>query len=292
MQSTDDKTHRKCIQGSDARRRWLKTAACAVAATVGMPVHARGREVPLRLAVDLDIHDSGVVLAWLRGFGRDTGLSVDLQPDAAAAAVDRAVAGDADLLLSATPALEAPGLAQGLLHDRRELARLDWRIAGPVPAAGNPIRPPGVAMTPDAVSTLQAAAAAAPARPFAWLQGESGAAGDWLLDDLLEAAGIAPSDVRRERATTGDRVSEAQARGLWVLIGGWARLPRSPSPGGRPPPAWGLQVEQDPRLRSPVALLRPLRAVHPAARLFADWVSGPRGRRLLHNRPGVLPPAA
>lgn len=301
MQSTDDKTHRNPTLGSATRRQGLTLAVCGLAGAFGVPAPARAREAPLRLACDHDVAASGLPAAWAWAFARDTGLPVAVQPGTAEAVLARTVAGEADAVLSASPALEAEGLAQGLLHDRRVLARLRWVLAGPLPVDAPQAAVPGLrlsarswpaAVSTDAVGVLQAAAARGGGAALAWMAGTPGAAGERLLDALLQAAGLAPDAVRREPAAAAvGRLAEARARGLHLLAGAWeAPAPTGAGTPAADAPAWGLLADHDPRLRTPVHLLRPLRAAHPASRLYADWLSGPRGRQVLAGRRGVLPP--
>lgn len=304
MQSSDDKTHTKPSCDPPSRRRWLVAAGLGLAGLSGAP-SLRAQAGPLRLACDLDVQAAGVASALLRGFGRDTGLAVSLQPGHAREVLDWTESGRCDAVLGASPELAAPFVDQGLLHARRTLAVLRWVLVGPLaPAAGPGAALPAggsrrpaasaAARSTDVLASLQAMAEEPEDRRL-FLHPSRPAAGRLLADALWAQAGLGPDLPWRTAARRDDALAaEARERQAFALAGAWEATAwtgaaQTPSAAR---PAWGLIVDHDPRLRRPVEVMRSFRSQHPAGRLFVDWISGPAGRRAIGRLPGVLPPSA
>lgn len=320
MQSTDDKTHRNAVHAGTGRRRGLRAlGAAALGLALARTVPATAG--PLRLAFDVDLSGSGVAQALARGFARDTGLALELIALDAQAALEEAESGRCDAVLSASPLRASALLAQGLLHDPRTVARLRWLLVGPRRAAadgaGNGpdsvrsgVARPGAAgpgsvalsgpLSTDVIASLQALAADTAADRLFLLPAGPAATGD-LAGALWRQAGLDahPPWVQSIGGNPVPLAEQARQRAAWALVGAWS-LPAADPPRGsvgqRPAKpgadagaaAWGRVVDHDPRLTVALQWLRSFRSRHPAARLFADWATGPSARRSLARLPGVV----
>ncbi len=306
------------MHAGSRRRQGLKAlAAAALGLALARTVPANAG--PLRLAVDIDLNGSGVAQALARGFARDTGLALELIALDAQAALDETEAGRCDAVLSASPMRASALLAQGLLHDARTVARLRWLLLGPRRAAAGGVGPdakrsgtagagaagPGAEavsgpLSTDAVASLQALEAdPASDRLFLIPSGHT-ATGD-LAAALWRQAGLS-TPVPWQQSVSLEAASlleQARQRAAWALVGAWSLPPADLA--GNPAAqraaragadtgaaAWGRVVDHDPRLTVPLQWLRSFRSRHPAARLFADWATGPSGRRSLARLPGVV----
>lgn len=241
---------------------------------------------PLQLGVDRALVEGGLATALQRAFGRDTGLAVQLTAGPSSALLAALAQGEIDATMTDAPDAEAPLVQQGLAHDRRAVALGDWVLAGPLPAAGgraalDPARLRGGTDLATALSTLAATAAATSLR---FVTPGDGSGSHMAEQAAWRAARVAPAAPWYVQAPPGvPWVAEARRLPGYSLMsrGHWRAEGRAPL---------ALLVE-DPRFTVQVHVMRSFRARHPAAKLFADWVTGPRGRRVVGTLKGWRVPA-
>jgi tungstate transport system substrate-binding protein len=258
------------------RRRLISAAALALP----WPLHARrrrAREEPLRLGADSALAECGFVQALAAAFGRESGLPI--RPVAAPTSVmlEALAQGELDAGLGLAPDAEMRFEKEGLAHDRRAIARTGFVLVGP---AARGLLPDGASGNGDAARALARLAAAGV--PFLGRNDGSGA--HWLEQSLWRAAAVAPAAPWwQQLPSDADALESAREQRACVIVDR---------------PAWqagrrnGLTalVAEDERLTVAVHLMRSFRSDHPVARLFARWVSGPRGRRVVTSRTAFSPP--
>lgn len=257
-------------------RRHLLAASAAVTAGLALPSIARSQPARKRdaMRVGADPVAASLARALLRGFGRDTGLAAQLDVGPSAALLASLESGETDIAFSMAPDAELKLEQQGLAHDRRRVATAELLIAGP--SSG------GVGKGRDALDALKRIAAGG--LPFVGRRDGSGL--HLAEQSLWRAAGIAPAAPWHLGDDKADPLALARERAAHVLIdrSAW-RIAALPARG----PFVAL-VEGDPQLEVPVHMLRSFRSPHPAGRLFASWVGGGIGRRIVATQTALRPP--
>ena len=274
------------------RRQFVQAlAASTVGAAAAPVVHAQQRRSladPLRLGVDPALIDSGLARALQQGFGRDTGIAVQLVPRPALPLLEALERGELDAALCNAPAAEAALERQGLAHDRRPIARGEYVLVGPAPrgkgkatgtgaglgADGDPAGVAGLGSAAQALAQIRAAALAAPGT-IAFVSAADGSGAHVLEQVLWREAKIAPAGTWYAAADAASSpLAQARVRGAYALVerGAWA------AHGGAP---LAVLVEGDPRLAEAVHAMRSFRASHPAGKIFVAWIAGPKGRRVV-----------
>ena len=254
-------------------------AATLAGATVGRAAQAQQRRAhadPLRLGVDTALADSGLARALQQAFERDTGLAVLLVPKPALALLGALERGEVDVGLCNAPDAETKLEQQGLVHDRRPVARADFVIVGPGVRgkAGDPARISGVRDAAQALQRLRDAALAAPGA-ITFLSANDGSGAHAAEQALWRAAKVAPGAPWFVAAEPGDGpIRQVRARNAYALVerGAWG------AQGGAPR---AVLVEGDPALAEHVHVMRSFRVSHPAGKLFVAWVAGPKGHRVV-----------
>ncbi|HEY0859019.1 MAG TPA: substrate-binding domain-containing protein [Albitalea sp.] len=261
------------------RRHALIRLCASVAALacplLGQAVQRRSLSDPMRLAVDDALADSGLAAALLGGFGRDTGLAVQLLRGPAASVLEALERGEHDAALTNVPTIETGLEKQGLLHDRQLVVRSDFVLVGP-----SALAKPLAAGKDMALAFTRLAQAQVPfmARPdgsgthhaelAAWRAAQLAPGGPWYLQ--AEAGAPVLSQARDQKACT------LVERGVWAAQGG-----------GK---GYGVLAQGDPRLLVDVHVMRTFRAQrqHPTGKLFVAWIAGAKGRRLAAAHRGYL----
>ena len=261
------------------RRLLLQHFAGLVAALALPAARAQQRRSlpdPLRVGVDAALFDSGLAAALQLGFGRDTGIAVQLVRRPALPLLEALERGELDAALANAPEAEAALEKQGLAHDRRPIAQGEFVLVGPAPY-GPKKDPAGVAGLRDAAQALVQIRAAALSTPgsVSFLSNADGSGTHVLEQALWRRARLAPAApwyLAAEPATSP--IAQARARGAYALVerGAWAVQ------GGAP---LAVLVEGDPVLAEPVHAMRAFRASHPAGKVFVAWIAGPKGRRVV-----------
>jgi tungstate transport system substrate-binding protein len=273
------------------QRRALLQAGVAGLAGFTACAHAQQRKSladPLRLGVDRALIDSGLARALQRSFGRDTGIAVQLVPGAALPLLEALERGEFDATLSNAPDAETRLEKLGLAHDRRTVAIGAMALVGPAPQ-GKGKRlvpdPAGVAGGRDIADALQRlATAAATPGTLQFLSAGDGSGTHAAEQMLWRAAKVAPASAWYAAADkTGGLIAQARARNAYALVerGAWA------DQGGAP---LALLVEGDSLLDLPVHVMRSFRVNHPAGKIFASWIAGPKGARVVAAQRGYRAP--
>lgn len=240
---------------------------------------------PLRLGADQSLVDSGLAAALQKAFGRDTGVAVKLQAGAALPLLETLERGELDAALTNAPEAEAKLEAQGLVHDRRRVAESALVLVGPAPKKKSP-DPAGIAKMTDAAAALLQLRDAALDQPgtISFLSAGDGSGAHAAEQALWRAAKVAPAAPWYAKAPPGALVTQARQQSAYALVerGVWAAR------GGAP---LAVLVEGDPRMALPVHVMRSFRVNHPAGKLFASWVAGPKGRAVVDGQRGYRLPA-
>jgi tungstate transport system substrate-binding protein len=260
------------------RRAFLIAAAAAAAAAVPLPATAQQRAAlvdPLRLGADRGLADAGLVPALLRAFGRDTGIAVKLAIAPSAQVLEQLDRGEIDVTLTDAPALEDKLVAAGLAHDARSVATVQFVLIGPAPArgktAGDTVLPAQTRDIAEALRTLHAAGA-----PF--LSANDGSGAHLAEQAAWRLAQVAPAAPwYRPAAQASALAAEARAAGAFAIV------ERALGAAGAPQ---AVRVEGDARLVAPARVLRAFRSRHPAAKIFSDWITGPKGRAVARGLRG------
>lgn len=210
------------------------------------------------------VGDSGLAARWATAMKRDLGWAARWEPldDAALLSQLEAGAVDAGIFLSHP---EADRLdREGLIHDRRTLARTDVMLVGPADD------PAGIRAERDAAQALRQVLAAHAAGAALWRAGPAGSALAALADQLtqgLASKGLAPAP-GKAAPTTSTLPYRLTTLAAWSA----PNAMRS-----------GLKVwlQGDARLSLKLQVARSFRAKHAGAPLLMNWLQGPIGTRAL-----------
>lgn len=251
---------RSCLTWSGA----LALGGAVGSAWAARPLPARA-ESP-HLAIATVVRDSGLAARWGSAMKRDLGWAARWEPLEDAALLSQLEAGtvDAGIFLSHP---EADRLdREGLIHDRRTLARTDVLLVGPADD------PAGIRAERDPAQALRQVLAAQAAGAALWRSGLAGSALAALADQLtqgLSSKGLAPAPGKVAPTT------QALAYRLTTLAAwGAAGTARS-----------GLKVwlQGDARLSLKLQVARSFRAKHAGAPLLMNWLQGPIGTAALRR---------
>jgi tungstate transport system substrate-binding protein len=255
-------------------------AACALG-IVDAKAQQRRPASPLRLGVERLIADIGLAASLRRAFAAETGLAVAPVAGASSALLEVLERGELDAALTHAPAVEAKLEAQGLVHDRRLVARSDFVLVGPLERGKDPA---GIAGLRDAAAAL--ARIAQSGAPFLTLGDGSGT---HLAEQALwRAAGVAPLApwYQATDSQSGSTLMQARARRAYTLVDRASWLAAPVGKGA----LHGLLVEGDPRLVTEFHVQRSFRINHPAGKLFVAWLAGAQGRRVVARTRGLHAP--
>ena len=257
---------------------------------IGWTQQRRSLVDPMRLGVDFALIDSGLAQALQRGFGRDTGIAVKLLSGSAQTLLPALERGELDAALTNAPALEAQFEAQGFVHERAIVASSEFVIVGPLlqpvekrkgKAKDKPRDPAGLLGAGTAIEALQKLRDAASAdQSIRFLSANDGSGSHAAEQTAWRAAGIAPAPPWYQHARgSSELLRQARELAAYALVdrGVWL------AQGGAP---LALLVHGDPGLRVPVHVMRGFHANHPAARLYAKWITGPKGRAIVTAQRG------
>jgi tungstate transport system substrate-binding protein len=244
------------------------------------------RANPLRFGADHALVDSGLAGALQRGFGRDTGILVQVVPGPALAILEAVGNGELDAALANAPEAETRLLDQGLVHDRRAIARGQFVIVGPArPAAARGDRAPTADSAASVLRTLHDGAAAAP-NGGTFVSANDGSGTHLAEQAAWRLAKAAPQPPWYRPLATGERlIAAARAGGAHGVVeqGAWRALGGSPLV---------VLVARDPALAEAVHAMRSFRSPHGAGALFLRWISGPRGRAIVAGHGSYQLPVA
>jgi tungstate transport system substrate-binding protein len=240
---------------------------------------------PLRLGVDTALAESGLASALQKSFGRDTGIAVQLVTGPSAPMLDALERGELDAMLANTPDAELALDKQGLVHDRLAVATSRVVIVGPAPK-GKLRDPAAIAGGRDVAQALVQIRDAAVATPGALSFVSAGqGSGTHLAEQALwRVAQVAPAAPWYGTAEPKKPLlAQARERGAYAVVerGVWDAM------GGAP---LAVLVEADPRMAVPIHVMRGFRVSHPAGKIFASWITGPKGRAVVAQQRGYSAP--
>lgn len=268
------------------RRLVLGTAAVLSFPSLALAQQRASLADPLRLGADAALVESGLVTALQAAFGRDTGVAVKLQPGPALPLLEALERGELDATLTNAPEAEMKLEAQGLAHDRRRVADGALLLVGPAPKKKQP-DPAGIAKMSDVAAALAQLRDAALDQPatITFLTAGDGSGTHAAEQALWRAAKVAPAAPWYAKAQAAGLAAQARQQSAYALVerGAWAAR------GGAP---LAVLVEGDERMALPVHVMRSFRVNHPAGKLFATWITGPKGRALVAGQRGYRLPAA
>ncbi len=256
------------------RRLVLAGAACAAAPASLLAARAERAADPLRLAVDDALMESGLAPRLQRSFARDTGLAVQLIAGPASALLAALERGEHDAALCNAPGPEAALAQQGLVTDRRAVGRAEFILVGPAVLAA-----PLDARRDAALALRRLAQVQAP-----FLTRGDGSGTHLAEQALWRTAAVAPAEPwYRPASAPGRWWAEAQTHNACMLVdrGAWAAHGIK---------GFAVLSEDTARLLVDVHVMRSFRSRHPSAKLFADWLGGRLGRRVVDGTPGYRLP--
>ncbi len=272
------------------RRRSLLALGLTSVPPIGWTQQRRSLVDPMRLGVDVALIDSGLAPALQRGFGRDTGIAVKLIAGPVQALLPALERGELDAAMTNAPVLEAQFEAQGFVHERAIVASSEFVIVGPLlkpvekgkgKAKDKPRDRAGLLGAGSATEALQKLRDAASAdESIRFLSANDGSGSHVAEQAAWRAASIAPAPPWYQNARgSSELLRQARELVAYALVdrGVWL------AQGGAP---LALLVQGDPGLRVPVHVMRGFRANHPAARLYARWITGPKGRAIVAAQRG------
>lgn len=269
----------------------IATAVAALGAEVfsgaAQAQQKRSLADPLRVGVDIALFDGGLARGLQQGFGRDTGIAVQLVRLPATGLLEALDRGEFDAGLCNAPDAEVKLDKLGLVHDRRVVARGEFLIVGPAPrgAGGEPARIAGLRDAGLALQRLRDVALADPSA-LTFLSANDGSGVHLAEQALWRAARIAPAPPWYASAAPGSElIGQSRVRKAYALVERGAWLAQGGSP-------LALLVEGDPALAQTVHVMRSFRVSHPAGKIFVSWITGTKGRHVVAKSPGYqLPPA-
>ncbi len=245
---------------------------------------------PLRLGAERVLVDVGLTTTLRRAFAGETGLAVNVEPGTSSALLEALERGEIDAALTHAPAVETKLEKQGLVHDRRAVARSDFVIVGPLERGKDPA---AVAGGRDAVAALSSIAQAG-SPFFSYADGS----GTHLAEQALwRSAGVAPTApwYRPIDPRAGSALAQAHTQRAYVLVDratwlSFAATLKPPPKAARNTASYGVLVQGDPQLITDFHVLRSFRVNHPAGKLFVAWLTGPLGRRVVSGARGFDAP--
>lgn len=273
------------IQRMISRRLLLGAAVAQALPSLTQAQQRQSLADPLRLGVDQALIDSGLAAALQTGFGRDTGVAVQLVPGLALPLLEALERGELDATLTNAPEAEERLEKQGLAHDRRRIADAAMVLVGPAPAKKKP-DPASIARMTDIAAALTQLRDTAVSNPgsIGFLSAGDASGSHLAEQSLWRAAQVAPAAPWYLKAQAGAMLSQARQQGAYALVERGVWLAR----GGAP---LAVLVEGDPRMTVPVHVMRSFRVNHPGGKLFTGWISGPKGRAVVAAQRGYRVPA-
>ena len=261
------------------RRPWLLGALAAMAGMAGARPPATSGA--LRLGADTDLLASGLAHALQRGFGRDTGVGVEVYGGPSLAVLEATAAGEYDAALVNAPDAAGELDRQGLVHDLRAIADGGFVLVGPRPSRGRAPAPRTAAL---ALAAIRDAAQERP-QEVVFLSAGDGSGTHIAEQAAWRAAGIGPVAPWYRPAQAGrPLVAQARAAGAFAIVerGAWL------ASGGSP---LAVVVDSDPVFAERVHAMRSFRSPHPAGRIFLAWIGDARGRAVVAAHRGYRAPA-
>jgi tungstate transport system substrate-binding protein len=259
------------------RRTFIISVGSTMLAPMAHAVQKKSLSDPLRVGAEQALVDGTLATRLQLAFIRDTGVVITLTPNASMAVLTALERGEIDVSLTNAPAPELQLEKQGLAHMRAAVAQGDWVLVGPVTGTGQRMADPaGVLGNPKMTEALQKIRQA----QGRFVSAPQGSGAHFAELDSWRNAKAAPSAPwYSETPSTGDALALAQTARGYTLVerGRWLN---------HPPSGLAVCVQGDASLALPVHVMQSFRSHHPAAKLFMQWITGPRGQRIANSSPG------
>lgn len=278
-------------------RSW--SAAGIFCASLGAPAWAlKPRADSPTVAIDPLLVDTGLAARWGAAMRRDLGWAAQWEAAGSSQVLERLESGDveAGIFLSHPRASQLE--QDGLIHDRRRLARTEVWLVGPADD------PAGIRTEKDparAIAQVLAARAAGVANWELGLPGEAGGQQDPdspLAQLVTQLAGQTASSLPRPSRPRSGSPSGGVVAGIptyrlvtqaaWLRQGAAARASASDAIQGTQGRAKGTRIwfQGHPALVLHAEVARSFRAKHPGGRLLVDWLDRPLARSALRGATG------
>jgi len=260
-------------------------AVGTVAATMGLVSPAlalRPRADSPDVAIDPLLVDTGLAARWGAAMRRDLGWAAQWRPLGSRQVLDQLESGDAEVGMFLSHPRAAFLEKEGLIHDRRPLARTEVWLAGPADD------PAGIRTEKDPARAIAQVLAAQAAGVASWQTDTPGEADGPLahLAAKLMGASLAAGSV----AKPGARPAGAPALPTYRLVtqASWLRQ-GAPTKG---PGAQRVWFQGHPELVLHAEIARSFRARHPGGKLLVSWLERPLARSAVRGTPGWQAPGA
>ncbi len=254
----------------DLQRRALLTLPAATTLgllTLGAPSGAQAARIAPRaqsprVGIDPLIVDAGIATRWGAGMTRDLGWAAQWVRLDSDEVLQRLEAGTVDTGIFLSHPLADQLDQQGLIHDRRTLARTDVLLVGP---ANDPA---GIHTEHDPAQALRQVLAAQGAGAALWDAPRPGSALAALAEQLtggLSSRGLQGAQTRRSQPNPASTPYRLTTQAAWAST----RSHRADEK------VW---LQGGARMSLALQAARSFRSRHPGATLLMNWLKGPVGR--------------
>ncbi len=254
---------------ASAVRRALLGALGLTCAGLSTPTLAvRPRADSPEAAIDPLLVDTGLAGRWGAAMRRDLGWAARWQSAPSRQVLDRLESGQAEVGLFLTHPRADHLIQEGLIHDRRVLARTEVWLVGP---ANDPA---GIRAETDPARAIAQVLAAQAAGAAAWQTGRPGEpeGPDSSLARLAERL-VGQGKVATAPSRPGAPIYSLVTQAAWLH---------------KPPPTQGTRIwfQGHPALVLHAEVARSFRGKHPGGRLLVDWLDRPLARNAMRGAAG------
>lgn len=287
-----------------AARRALLAHALGAAGALGAVLPSTAQALRPRadspdVAIDPLLMDTGLAGRWGAAMRRDLGWAAQWQAAASRQVLDRLESGDVEVGLFLSLPRAAHLEKEGLIHDRRKLARTEVWLVGPADD------PAGIRTEKDPARAIAQVLAARAAGVVNWQtgvpgeppeqQGPDGPLGQ-LTAQLLSQPASQPLSARPASPPApiaGAATYRLVTQAAWLRLSAAAQVSATSASSDKPVKApKGLQgacriwFQGHPTLVLHAEVARSFRAKHPGGRLLVDWLDRPLARGTLRGVAG------
>jgi len=274
-------------------------AASIFCAVLGQPAWAlRPRAESPEVAVDPLLAETGLTARWAAAMRRDLGWAAQWHTTPSRLVLDRLESGEAEVGLFLSHPRAGHLEKEGLIHDRRKLARTEVWLVGPADD------PAGIRAEKDparAIAQVMAARAAGVVNWQVGLPGEPAAqqGPDSPLAQLAAQLLAQPLPGQAQWTGLGGKPAASAptyrlvTQAAWLKQGsagkGHAQSPQKAASGKgtqAPTDATRIWIQGHPALVLHAEVARSFRAKHPGGRLLVDWLDRPLARGTLRGVAG------
>lgn len=257
-------------------------AAGLLCAGLNSPALAvRPRADSPEVAIEALLIDSGLAGRWASAMRRDLGWAAQWQSASSRQVLDRLESGDAEVGLFLSHPRASHLEKDGLIHDRRRLARTEVWLVGPADD------PAGIRAETDPARAIAQVLAARAAGVVSWQLGLPGDPPDPdspLAQLVTQVAGPSASALRPASAAAKPAAASASASlPVYRLVTQAAWLRQGTTPKGSNHRVW---LQGHPALVLHAEVARSFRGKHPGGRLLVDWLERPLARSTLRGARG------